>query len=492
MNVALQLIRGCDTMVKENNGANKTRGFIVRNYKKIYIVVISMMCFLLILCIIRSFDLHILRNTVAAVNTLIDIVLMVFLLLLFGFSASDKYVENKQNIVFSLLIVVDFLMLFFSTLGYAVYGLPEKSDFIRIATTISYLLWFISFAVLWKYQCFFYKKTVAVKISTYIIYLTVLFYMVLTAVNMFMPVLFDIDKKGLYDMEIADNISPFVGVLLVVVMYINVLISDCDLKKKIALASYEVAPAIMIILSIMTNITYYDIYLPSLADVAVLFPLYIIFYSIYLEQKNEIEHKEVEKMKMETSLMLSQIQPHFLYNCLSTIAELCEEDSVLAEKATTTFADYLRENMDCIGSETTISFSSEMEHIIKYVWLEKLRFGDRVNVEYDLSCIDFSIPALTVQPLVENAIKHGLCKKKGGGTVRITSYDDGNSYKIIISDDGVGFDPLIKFDDKRQHIGIENVRKRLKSLADGSLMVETAPEKGTSVTINLPKSGGEK
>ena len=142
-------------MVKENNSANKTRGFIGRNYKTIHIVIISIMCFFLFLCIIRSFDLHILRNTAAAVNTLIDIVLMAFLVLLFGFSASNKYVESKQNIVFSVLIVVDFLMLFFSTLGYAAYGLPEKSSLIRITETFSYLFWFVSFAVLWKYQCFF-------------------------------------------------------------------------------------------------------------------------------------------------------------------------------------------------------------------------------------------------------------------------------------------------------------------------------------------------
>ena len=102
----------------------------------------------------------------------------------------------------------------------------------------------------------------------------------------------------------------------------------------------------MIILSILSNITRSDIYLPSIADVSLLFPLYIIFYSIYMEQKNEIARKEVEQVKMETSLMLSQIQPHFLYNCLSTIAELCDEDPALAEKTTTTFADYLRENIE--------------------------------------------------------------------------------------------------------------------------------------------------
>ena len=479
-------------MTKEKNSTTEKQGFIVRNHKQLHITVISVMCLLIVLCVKLSFDYHILRDVFSAVNTLIDIVLMAFLIMLFGFSASNKYAGSKQNFVFSLLIAVDFAMLFCSTLSYAAYGLAEKTEFIRITSSLSYMLCYISFAVLWKYQKFFYKKTRVVSVSTYIIYLSVILYTALSLINVFTPILFRIEETGYYDMAYFDYSTIFVWILVAVVMYINVLLSDCDLKKKIALASYEVAPAIMIILSILSGITNTNIYLPAFADVSLLFPLYIIFYSIYTEQKNEIARKEVEQMKMETSLMLSQIQPHFLYNSLSTIAELCEEDSALAEKATTTFADYLRENMDCIGSETPISFAEEMKHVEKYVWLEKLRFGDRVNVKYDLSRTDFQIPALTVQPLVENAIKHGICKKKGGGTVTITSYDDAKSYTIIIEDDGVGFEPSAKPDDERQHIGIENVQKRLESMVDGSIKIETAPGKGTKVTITIPKNGGRK
>ena len=479
-------------MVKEKSGEAEKQGIIARNHKQVHITVISIMCLLILLCIKLSIDYQILRDVYATANTLIDIVLMAFLTMLFGFSASNKYSRSKQNIVFSLLIVVDFAMLFCSTLGYTVYGIAEKVNFIRVTGSLSYMLYYISFAVLWKYQIFFYKKTRFVKLSTCIIYILVLCYSLLSATNIFAPVLFHIDADGYYDIGYLDYVTVTAGILLVVIMYINILISDCDLKKKVALASYEVAPAVMIILNIVFGITHTNIYFPAIADVAILFPLYIIFYSIYIEQKNEIERKEVEQIKMETSLMLSQIQPHFLYNSLSTIAELCDEDPALAEKATTTFADYLRENMDCIGSETPISFAEEMRHVEKYVWLEKLRFGDRVNVEYELSRTDFIIPALTLQPLVENAIKHGICKKKGGGTVKITSYDDGKSYIITIVDDGIGFDPSEKPNGERRHVGIENVQKRLESMVDGSMKIETAPGKGTAVTITIPKNGGRK
>ncbi|MBQ0026356.1 MAG: histidine kinase [Lachnospiraceae bacterium] len=476
-------------MTKEKSGA-KAQNFFTRHHKKVYISVIIAMSLLICWCIKSSTEFWVLRNVYAAVNTCIDIVMMVFLTMLFGFSVSAKYVGNKQNLFFSLLIAVDFAMLFFSTLGYTAYGLVEKADFIRITGSISYMLCYISFAVLWKYQMFFYEKTKVVKVSSYIINLSVLLYTALSVINFFTPVLFRIDANGYYDMGYPDYITVVVGVLLIVTLYINVLLSDCSLKQKIALVSYEIAPAIMIIIDIVSGLSGLDIYLPAIADVAMLFPLYIIFYYIYLEQKDEIARKELEQMQMETSLRISQIQPHFMYNCLSSIAVLCEEEPSLAGKATTTFADYLRENMSYIGSEKPIPFADEMRHVEGYVWLEKLRFSDRVNVVYDLGCMDFDLPALTVQPLVENAIKHGICKGTDSGTVTITSREDDESYIVTISDDGVGFDPSVSLNDGRQHVGIESVRKRLHSMVGGRMKVETAPGKGTNITITIPKKRG--
>ena len=110
-----------------------------------------------------------------------------------------KYTVTKQNLVFSLLIIAEFVMLFFSALGYAAYGLPYKADMIRASESISYMVYFASFAVLWKYQLFFYKKTRVVKCSTWIIYLMVLLYAILSAANFFAPVLFHIDANGFYD-----------------------------------------------------------------------------------------------------------------------------------------------------------------------------------------------------------------------------------------------------------------------------------------------------
>ena len=464
--------------------------FFARYHKRIYIAVIIVMCLLICWCFKSAVDYRVLRSVSSAINTIIDIVLMVFITMLFGFSANNKYTVTTQNLVFSLLIITGFVMLFFSTLGYAAYGLPYKADMIRACESISYMVCFASFAVLWKYQLFFYKKTRVVKCSTWIIYLTVLLYAILSAANVFVPVLFHIDANGFYDTGYFDYVSIAAGTILIVTTYMNILFSDCNLKQKIALASYELVPAAVMIVSIAFGINGVDIYLPAIADVAMMFPLYIIFFCIYLEQKDEIARKELEQMQMETSLRISQIQPHFLYNCLSSISALCEEDPSLAEKATNTFSDYLRENMSYIGSETPIPFAEEMRHVESYIWLEKLRFADRVNVVYQITYTDFAVPALTVQPLVENAIKHGICKGDGSGTVTISSCENDVSYVVTIADDGVGFVPSEVMNDGKQHIGIESVRKRLQSMVGGSMKVDTAPGRGTNITITIPKSGG--
>ena len=184
--------------------------------------------------------------------------------------------------------------------------------------------------------------------------------------------------------------------------------------------------------------------------------------------------------------MLSQINPHFMYNTLTTIASLCDIDSHQAKNLTIEFSSYLRQNIGTLSSRKKIPFAEEMRHVETYLKIEKARFGDRINIVYALSCINFSIPPLTVQPLVENAIKHGLTKKASGGTVKITSYDEKKYYVIEIIDDGAGFSTEKKVDTS-EHVGIENVRNRLRMVSGGTLEIKSKEKVGTRAIIKIPK-----
>ena len=149
---------------------------------------------------------------------------------------------------------------------------------------------------------------------------------------------------------------------------------------------------------------------------------------------------EKELYEAEVQIMVSQIRPHFMYNTLSSIAILCKLDPETAYEAAITFSKYLRVNMDSLKKTEPVPFEQEPEHLKNYLYIEKLRFADKLNVEYDIRTADFRLPMLSIQPIVENAVKHGVGMKKEGGTVTVSTRETADAYEITVSDDGVGFD----------------------------------------------------
>ena len=119
-----------------------------------------------------------------------------------------------------------------------------------------------------------------------------------------------------------------------------------------------------------------------------------------------------------------------------------------------------------------------------------MRFEDTLEIEYDVKCVDFSLPVLTVQPIVENAVKHGTSKKRGGGKVMISTDQNEEYYVVKVADTGCGFDPAVPKNDGKRHVGIENVRQRLFNMCQGTLTIESTVGEGTLATIRIPK--GEK
>ena len=162
---------------------------------------------------------------------------------------------------------------------------------------------------------------------------------------------------------------------------------------------------------------------------------------------------------------------------------------MMAAVMVNSFSEYLRNNLSSLEAPGLISFETELSHIKTYLDIEKVRFEDTLEIEYDINCVDFSLPVLTVQPIVENAVKHGTSKKRGGGTVKISTREEENCYVIEVSDTGCGFDPTKPRNDGKSHIGIENVRQRLSNMCAGSLAIESEPGAGTLATIRIPKGG---
>lgn len=206
----------------------------------------------------------------------------------------------------------------------------------------------------------------------------------------------------------------------------------------------------------------------------------------YMSLRNESLQRQLTEAN--AALMVSQIQPHFLYNALNTIKYLIRKNPQTAERAVIDFSYYLRGNMDSLSQKEPIPFASELDHIKHYCSIELLRFPDTLNIFYDIEDDNFFVPALSVQPIVENAIKHGVTKKPEGGSVTISAYSDEQFHYIKVEDDGLGFDPQnTVYTDGRSHIGLENIRKRFHSVLNAEVLIKSIPGAGTTVTVKIPK-----
>ena len=164
---------------------------------------------------------------------------------------------------------------------------------------------------------------------------------------------------------------------------------------------------------------------------------------------------------------------------------MCLKDPKKANELVRNFSLYLRGNFSELDSVVPIRFADELKHVEYYVHIEMVRFPD-MNIEYDIEATEFVLPALSVQPLVENAIKHGLMRLETGGTVKIHSYETPTHFCVEVTDDGVGFDTDAPIDEKK-HVGLRNIRGRLKAMVNGALVMESKPGVGTKAIIMIPK-----
>ena len=205
------------------------------------------------------------------------------------------------------------------------------------------------------------------------------------------------------------------------------------------------------------------------------------------EQERELAKQEKELAEQHINIMLSQIQPHFLYNSLGAIYQLCETDPAAARTSIRKFSDFLRGNMDSLKAREPIPFEKELNHVMNFLYLEQQRFGEQLRVIYQIETSDFFIPPLTLQPLVENAVQHGILHKKTGGTITVRTEETDEYAVVIIADDGIGVERAKRMPNlgNHAHIGISNVRSRLEEMVHGSLEIESSDD-GTTVTIRIP------
>ena len=209
-----------------------------------------------------------------------------------------------------------------------------------------------------------------------------------------------------------------------------------------------------------------------------------LLYYVWMHLQFVHRHEMAMQAEQRIQIMISQIQPHFLFNTLSTIQALCLIDSKKAADTVEKLGAYLRQNLESLNQSDCIPFEKELEHVQLYTAIEMIRFPSIV-VEFRIDDDDFAIPALSVQPMVENAIRHGV-RVRGEGLVTVRSWRDIDAHVITITDNGVGFDVEAAKHAEGTHIGIKNVTERIEKMCHGTVDIKSSKGEGTSITIKIP------
>lgn len=234
-----------------------------------------------------------------------------------------------------------------------------------------------------------------------------------------------------------------------------------------------------------------SLYSPGCFVIALLLQLALFIWRAFEMQlkATEAENLRLRLKDKETSLMLSQIQPHFLYNTLIAIHMMCLEEPEAAARTTLKFATFLRANMRFIRDMNPIPFQQELEHIRNYTDIEEVRFKGRLSMQFEIGTVGFFVPALTIQPLVENAIRHGACKNLDGGSVTLQTFETEAAFCVDVIDDGPGFDTGMLRSPPEDSYGITNIIFRLEEQIRARVRIESSIGRGTQVHIKIPKGG---
>lgn len=306
--------------------------------------------------------------------------------------------------------------------------------------------------------------------------------------NIFFGYYYYIDRYGVYARNPHGSLAGYIPFVYILgVTSYMVIRQEITLKLKGIYLLYILVPFLISIWYMVTE-------LPPTFFSSTFISVLLIYTNIYIGLGREATQYELDNAHKETELALqrnkqtlSQIRPHFIFNALGSIEELCVIEPQKAESAVHYFAKYLRANMDALGETDMVSFGTELEHIHNYIWLEKMRFDDELEYIEEIQVDDFLIPTLSLQPLVENAVKHGMMGKEEGILhVKIKTYAKDNNYVIEISDDGCGFDTSQRKDDGRSHIGMTYAKTSVENRLGGTISIDSVIGKGTMVSIVIP------
>lgn len=391
----------------------------------------------------------------------------------------DKRKDEKELLYFFLFTMIHFAAYLSFTYIKLVY---VSDEFVIAFYTTFYIMNNIEVLLLFRYMSSYVdvpektdKIISTVNVSLFIVYF------IFDIANIFTGMFFT-SVEGVYtrsDMMVLSQGYQFIMFIIIAVVTLSN--KKLNAREKTAFSIYCFLPFVAIVI---------QNFLPgyAIAYASIIIAIEGLFVFLSIERNIELSRQEQKNKESQIKIMISQIQPHFIYNSLSSISTMITIDPEKAQTALDNFTEYLRHNLQSLTETNMIPFEKELQHIKTYVELEKLRFDKRIEVVYDTKVTDFSIPPLSIQPLVENSIKHGILKKLEGGTVTIKTYENKADYVVEIIDNGVGFDPNAIDTKDNNHVGLNNIGYRIRKMCNGDIKINSAPDEGTDIVVTFSKA----
>lgn len=437
--------------------------------------------------------------TIRAINISMELWGCLISVLIVIYVMHGKKPLSSRTKYFVALVLVQALLLYSDAMGFLFEGDPSHFHW-NVVHIANFLVFFLGYVLLLLFAhyliaCLEEFGPISRRLL-YILRVVAITGMVLTIVSQFNHMYYVIDAESIYVRQDWFWLSQVLGILGLGINAIGFMKykERLDRVRRVCFGLYFILPSAAMVIQIFS----YGLALLNMVNAFCLMVIFLFVQENYARQElilsqqvslqdQELSNNQVMLAQTRMDLMRSQIQPHFIYNTLSTIGELCLTNPLKAHEIVQEFSQYLRGNFDEMECNTPICLSSEIEHVKHYTAIEKVRFPD-MQIHYDLQAEEFCLPALTIQPLVENAIKHGLMGLESGGSVVISTYETSTSYCVSVRDDGVGFDVKKPWPETgRKHLGLVNIRDRVKVMCGGSLIVESQPGCGTTALISIPK-----
>ena len=390
--------------------------------------------------------------------------------------ALEQWNRRYFIILFSVLLL--YVVIFFIDL--LIWTVPDMVTEEKIVVIFEYL--FFSFLTLMP--MFFLLHCCGENIKHSLLFRTVMtlsgIFCLILSVAQFTDIFYYVAPNNQY---LRGSWFPLLMTPLAVIMTINIY----GLNKRRKKLSKMVFIALLVYMLPMTAaiIVYMFASVDILATLVIALCALTMLGFILTDNMKQYMWQQSEIAQQRASVMVLQMRPHFICNSMMSIYYLCDQDPEKAKQVTLDFTTYLRKNFAAIASENTIPFKDELEHTRAYLAVEQAQFEDSLFVHFDTPHILFRVPPLTLQPIVENAVKHGMKSCNDPIHISVITRQTNTASEIIVKDDGPGFNPI---DDNEPHIALNNIRQRLELMCKGKLEITMRENGGTSVKVTIPVS----